>query len=182
MPAIVSPGELAEPRADSGYVINATYRLLEDKVELGKALLPILLDILRDPNQSHDAVASALGWICQDAQVVIPALIATLQDPDAGTRASAANSLGCFKAEASAAVPALTSALGDKDWMVREDAAHSLGEIGPAAKSAVPALIQALNDEDELVIYKTSEALKTITGEDFGYDQDAWQAWWENNK
>jgi hypothetical protein len=182
LPAIDSPADLTEYRVDSAYVIDATYRLLKDHVELGKALLPILLDILSDPNRSHDNVASVLGWICQDAQAVIPALIAALQDPDAGTRAGAASSLGCFKAEALAAVPALASALADEDWMVRECAAISLGEIGPAAKSAVPALIQALNDEEELVRDRAAEALQIITGENFGNSPEAWQAWWENNK
>ncbi|OGO14924.1 MAG: hypothetical protein A2Z14_16915 [Chloroflexi bacterium RBG_16_48_8] len=166
--AIDSPGDLTEYTVDSLDGINATHQLLDDKAELGKALLPSLLGILRDPNQSHHTMASTLGWICQDAQVVVPALIAALQDPDAGTRASAANSLGCFEAEASAAVSALASALGDEDWWVRENAAYSLGRIGPAAISAVPALIQALNDEELLVMDRAVEALRTITDEDLG--------------
>jgi len=37
-------------------------------------------------------------------------------------------------------------------------------------------------EDDDYVRGKAVTALKKITGKDFGYDQEKWQQWWEENK
>lgn len=54
-----------------------------------------------------------------------------------------------------------------------------LGTYDTEAETVVPVLIEALNDEDVGVRATGAEALYAITGQDFGGDADAWQAWWE---
>jgi HEAT repeat protein len=42
----------------------------------------------------------------------------------------------------------------------------------------VPVLIQALEDQSPAVRQAATEALRTITGQDFGLDVNAWRQWW----
>jgi hypothetical protein len=48
------------------------------------------------------------------------------------------------------------------------------------AKEAVPALIDFLSNSE--LQDKTIKTLQAITRENFGEDQDAWQAWWERQQ
>ncbi len=43
-------------------------------------------------------------------------------------------------------------------------------------------LIAALKDSDEDIRSNAIYTLRTITGEDFGEDQERWKKWWEENK
>lgn len=74
----------------------------------------------------------------------------------------------------------ILSALKDEDWKVRIVTAGELGKM--MNYQAVGPLISALKDEDRAVIVTASDALKNITGQDFGTDQEKWQKWWEENK
>jgi hypothetical protein len=73
------------------------------------------------------------------------------------------------------AVPPLIEALDSRHASVRWAAVTILGEL--RAHDAIPRLIQALDDRD--VHSAAVEALRHITGEDFGDDGDAWQRWVE---
>jgi len=75
-------------------------------------------------------------------------------------------------------VPLLIHALGDENWEIREAAALALWELGPEAEQAIPALIQAVVDGREEASTAVL-ALEAITGQDFGFDAEAWQEWWE---
>ena len=81
----------------------------------------------------------------------------------------------------------LFEALKDDVWDIRCAAAEALGNIGD--KGAVGPLLEALKSycrHGHIVArHKTEsfiEALKKITGQDFGYDYKKWENWYENNK
>jgi HEAT repeat protein len=59
----------------------------------------------------------------------VPALIASLKDPQSDVRWSAAIGLGYFGAEAEDAIPALQEAKRDKDARVREAARVAISRI-----------------------------------------------------
>jgi hypothetical protein len=116
--------------------------------------------------------------------------IRQLDDKDAGVRFSAAVELG--KSGFAPAARELARILErDKDTFVRRAAARSLGELN--AWSAVPVLIRTLEDREIFVATTASEALKTITGQEFGYREgmsrseirrvvSKAKAWWEDHK
>ncbi|MEX2649549.1 MAG: HEAT repeat domain-containing protein [Alphaproteobacteria bacterium] len=102
------------------------------------------------------------------------ALAAALIDGDARLRPTAARVLGDLGD--AKAVPALLDALTDGDGQVRWQAAWSLGRVGD--DGAIEPLIEALGDRDGDVRWFAAWSLAEITGQSFGEDQDAWQAWW----
>ncbi|MEM7119658.1 MAG: HEAT repeat domain-containing protein [Pseudomonadota bacterium] len=64
----------------------------------------------------------------------------------------------------------------DEDERARWEAAWSLGRIGD--EQAIPSLIDALQDSSDDVRWFSSWSLRTITGQSFGPDYDAWTQWW----
>lgn len=93
----------------------------------------------------QQTAADALARIGGSA---VPALIATLHDPEPHARAQAAQALARMGPAAKPAVPALIEALSDPDDSVRQSAARALGQIGPDAEDAVPALIELLREPE----------------------------------
>jgi HEAT repeat protein len=53
---------------------------------------------------------------------------------------------------------------------------------GPDKKAAVGILIGLLRDKDEAIQAAALDALKKLTGQDFGEDHARWKAWHEENK
>lgn len=80
--------------------------------------------------------------------------------------------------DAQRAVPDFINTLKDKDLEARRIAAWALGEI--KNRQAIEPLILALKDEK--VSWDSAEALKKITGEDFGTEYAKWKNWWKDNK
>lgn len=91
------------------------------------------------------------GRASLDPSFVIPALLDSLADRDAGVRAIATTYLGIIHKDPDASVPALTEMLKDEDPEVRTAAASALGSFGAAANPALPALRRAVGDKDENV-------------------------------
>jgi HEAT repeat protein len=89
----------------------------------------------------QEAAADALGRIGAPA---VPALVQTLDSPDAAVRLKAVDVLSHMGPDAHEAVPRLVKLLGDPDPTVRKAAARALGQIGPLAHDAVPALMHRL--------------------------------------
>ena len=89
----------------------------------------------------QEAAAEALGRI---GAAAVPALVESLQNPDAAVRLKAIEVLGRMGDDAKDAVPQLVRLLDDPDLNVRKAAARTLGRIGPAAQQAVPALMKSL--------------------------------------
>lgn len=83
-----------------------------------------------------------------DGAVVVPLLVASMDDADASVRAVAATYLGIVHEAPNDAVRVLTEGLQDPDADVRRSAAEALAAFGPAAEPAVPALTRAAGDAD----------------------------------
>ncbi len=125
----------------------------------------------------------ALGRIGSPATEAVGFLLETLSEhPKGAIRQAAAEALAKIDPYNETVIRALIQSLEEDEVQnVRESAAIALGWIGPPAAPAIPALIQALGD----VVYVQGDAAKSlaaITGEDFGTDAAAWQAWWEENQ
>lgn len=142
--------------------------------------IPALIEALDDPvADRRDGAANALGYFGPLAREAVPKLVVLLKEDDKFVRWSAINTLANIGPESATAVPALVEILHDPDEDLRGSAVAALRQIGPAALEAVPRLIELLDDQEILYGY-ASEALAAITGQDFGDDRAAWQAWWES--
>jgi HEAT repeat protein len=86
-----------------------------------------------------------------DPQIVIPALLQALNDPDPTVRNVAVTYLGIVRDDPKTEVAGLIKALADENAEVRQAAAAALGEYGALAEPAIPALKNASNDPDEEV-------------------------------
>ena len=114
----------------------------------------------------------------------VPYFCRYLQDSSELAKAISAKVLGQIGPKAAVAVPDLCMFLQDSTAFLRAYGAVALGQIGPAAIDAVPFLINALKEAvpkgDKNKNYV--DALKKITGQNFGKKPDRWQQWWEGNK
>jgi HEAT repeat protein len=101
--------------------------LLTIASERRKAVIPVLLEVLKDESQlvSGEA-ADVLVQLKKDA---IPALIETLRDESAQARSWSAHTLGRIGFEATAAVPALRALLQDECREVRFESVRALKRI-----------------------------------------------------
>ena len=112
----------------------------------------------------------------------LAALVQALVEGDEQARRAAAEQLVAMGSGAAAAIPALIQALSSQDQSVREIVADVLGLFGPQAAQAIPSLIEALQDRSEAVRVTAAEALKAITGQDFGLDAASWRQWWDQQQ
>jgi HEAT repeat protein len=129
---------------------------------IGSDAIPILLATLTNKDwRIRDAVAAGLGYARADADVVVPALIARLQD-NQQVQYTAAISLGELHAKPEAVVPALTNAFPSADSLLRRLILGSLGQFGGQATQAMPTIITALKDENEDVRGNAAWAFKQI--------------------
>jgi HEAT repeat protein len=100
-----------------------------------RAVVPLLLDGLADPDPGVRVVAATyLGIIEDDAPTVVPALVETLEDEQAEVRAAAATALGSFETDAAIAVPALKKAAGDNSEEVAREAGLALVKIQSSSR------------------------------------------------
>ena len=111
---------------------------------IGKESVPALVEALKHEDaQVRAGVGGALATMAaRDTTgigVAVPALIATLRDPETPVRSLAADALG--RLQAVAAVPALFEILRDEDERVQKSAVDALSRIG---EGAAPALIKVL--------------------------------------
>jgi HEAT repeat protein len=95
------------------------------------------------------------------SEAAVSALIARLEDSEAGVRAASVSALGEMKSEA--AVPALIARLEDSDVEVRRAASSALG--GMKNEAAVSALIARLEDSGAGVRIAAASALGEIKNE-----------------
>lgn len=119
-----------------------------------------------------------LGKMGKRAAPAVPFLIDALKDEDKDVRKNAACALGEIKDPR--AIEPLIAALKDKDDNLRRRVPIALGKIKDSR--AIEPLIVALKDKDNGVREIAAEALKEITGKDFGQDPAKWQEWWVQNR
>lgn len=178
--------------SDAGDAVPAVARLLTDdpdddirvaaSVALSKmaphtkAVVPALTQALTDKHpQVRQNTINALIRLRTDARAAVPALIATMKDPENDTNArvfgntiqeGAASALGYVSQGTADAVPALTDVLtGDSKDGLKQAAARALGLIGSPAKPAVPALYELLKHKHRHVREEANIALRAL-GED----------------
>jgi ribosomal protein L40E len=154
---------IAEGRRDEGI---AVYERTRDYM---------ITDITKQVDERIDQLRKGVLPAGVDPEVV--KLVDVLRNPKSAQheRADAAKKLG--ELEAKVAAPALVEALDDPDWLVRVVAAQSLSRMKEV--SAVPRLIENLSHVMAPVRGRCAEALKAITGQDFGEDAAKWRTWWE---
>jgi HEAT repeat protein len=115
----------------------------------------------------------------QASSTQVKALVENLKDKDWQIRWYAVSSLGEMR-ERGAVDPLISVLKSDPNGYVRAMAAWALGQIGD--QRGVSPLIDALADESYDVRKRALDALKQITGKDFGQDQGRWRSWWLSEK
>jgi HEAT repeat protein len=107
------------------------------------------------------ALAGCYASTTPEPEIVVPHLIALLQDPNPALRQTAALSLG--KIASAEAEAGLILALGDADPLVRQYSAWALGNLGEQAKSeATLALLPLLEDSAPAVAEAAAQAIGSI--------------------
>jgi HEAT repeat protein len=122
------------------------------KAEDAKAVAGDLADAAKAEKDSRvrKELASALGQHPVIARTVIIPLTNYLNDPEAGTKATAADALGRAGVFAKSAAPELLALLADPDKAARQAAVYALGRVGPDEPEKVgAALAKVLATEKE---------------------------------
>ena len=122
--------------------------------------------------------ALCLGTIVRPGQSdrVLPYALPALKDEDPKVRNHAVNIVRTLKDPS--AVSALVPLLADRYELIRANAARTLGELGDL--SACPALIEQVDHPKEIVKASCLEALKKLTGKDYGNNKEKWAEWWKD--
>ena len=138
------------------------------------------------PYQHREELLLNLQWLSQAGEQAIPSLLSGLQHDNAKVRSSAAWVLGRIRDRR--VIPEMRTSLQDGNETVRLEVARTLLVLGDLATA--PTLIEGLDSQRKEVRYLCHEALKSVTGRDFGYDhlaEDAssrrtaalsWRQWW----
>jgi hypothetical protein len=145
---------------------------------------PVYIDLFIANSSDEDpAVRSAAvrGLANHGGPEHAPLLAERLRDSDKLVRVEAARALQ--RIHDPEAVDALLLAIkegeldaeAEPDPQVRAQAADALGQY--AENRVVRALIATLTDSNFLVISRARQSLRTLTGQDFGFDNKAWTAW-----
>ncbi len=79
-----------------------------------------------------------------------------------------------------AALDAMRALLKDKTMVVREVAAVAVGEA--KTEPLIPELILLMREGYRRAKEKSYLALKSVTGQDYGYAPDVWTKWWKDKK
>lgn len=122
--------------------------------------LPAVVEALKDkaPDVRLNA-AAFLASLGNDAESAVPAMIASLREPDNERR----NLIMTLVADLRhAAIPALIDALKDEDPDIRLGACQALGKMGIGAEEAIPHLIDLLDEVGQEVPYCASVTLGKI--------------------
>lgn len=175
-----TPTEAADLALDQ-YNANNRYRgtlLLSSATFAGE---PVYMALFRDNIDDADpgvravsARAVARHGTPGDAEL----LIGLLQDADTSVRIEAAR--GLQRIHNPAAVPALLNALDmtkEPEAQVRFEAASALGQYPQTI--VLEQLIAAFDDPNLAVNRNTLSSLRTLTGQDFGFEQRAWLEWYK---
>jgi HEAT repeat protein len=140
------PSALVEKLKSPDSAVSGSASL--ELIRLGEPAVPALMELLRDPDPAHRALAARTFWgMGAKAGAAAGALGEALADPEAPVRVGAAMALDNMGPPAAPAVEALARALRDPSLEVRQWAARALGSIGPAAAPAVDALERAARHE-----------------------------------
>lgn len=109
----------------------------------------------------YDAIDD-LGEQAQQAEVVVPALLRLLADPDTQVQWRAARSLGDFEGSAEGAVRPLTELLASPDAAVQYHAAVALARIGNVDEATIDALVSLAIGPDARVARAAIASLRRL--------------------
>jgi hypothetical protein len=146
------------------------------------AYVSLYAENLADADPSVRAAAcKALGRHGRPEHV--PLLVKALTaDADAGVRQEAARSLQRLHSPeaidpllATIRLPEVAKAKWEEDAEVRAQAALALGQY--REPKVLQGLVAALNDQRLAVNRNALASLRTLTGQDFGYDRVQWSVW-----
>jgi HEAT repeat protein len=155
-----------------------TLTRLSETPELKDRLMGALSDALdRAGRESRPDILAALGR-SKDPEAALKAL-PHLKDDDAAVRSAAAAALAELRNKETADEVA-AQMRAEQNAGVREALAKTAESL--QSREAVDTLIEWLGDESGEVKKAASQALRGITKEDFGADQEKWQAWRDGKK
>jgi len=144
---------------------------------------PILELIAKEEKRAQDDVhlyfealrtAGAIG-----GEGTKPVLLAAAASPDWRVRLAAAEAL-VSRHRAPDAVEAQRALLKDEVFIVRETAAIAVGAA--RMEPLFPELILLMREGNLRSKVKAFEAMKQISGVDYGYAPDAWDKWWRDKQ
>ena len=171
---------LQEPQPEVRHAAAQALAALGDQ----RAIAP-LCDWLHEMSSIPDRMDAVKALEQLNTPQVFDILIAALRDPacsypgyldkPGSVREQAALSLGALGDKR--AVPALIEALDYGYLPGRRRAAEALGMLKD--RRAIEPLIAALRHFAGDAAHAPADALKAITGQDFGLDAGRWQAWWD---
>lgn len=130
------------------------------------------------PPEARVVYVEALGGLVSSTSAH-QMLLELVKDRDAYVRGMAAAGLGEHRAVD--ALRPLVALLDDKSWMVQAAALAAIPRISDkeAVKKTVPKLIEFLENVSGRMKVDGAEALKRITGRNFGRDPEQWRAWYD---
>lgn len=140
---------------------------------------PEYMQLYVDATQDADAgvrASGVRGIALHGDPTHVPLLIRALSDEDSIVRLDAARGLQRIH-DAQAIEPLLVHIQieNEENELVRAESAHALGQY--ADRRVVDALIDIFDDYSLTVNEATRSSLRTLTGQDFGYDIRAWVSW-----
>lgn len=184
----VTKGELTKPHAlkmrDLEHKNEAEQEVYDACVEaLAKTTNTEALEWLRDGGfkssvpSDRAAVAEVMGIVKWPGAG--SALISAYdKEKDAMAKLAICEALGRIGGKD--ATPTLAKAISDPAWQVRLAALGAIRKIG--GKEAVDAILPAFEKENLLRLRNEfADALKMITGMDYGKDTTTWKKWWADN-
>jgi hypothetical protein len=138
-----------------------------------------LMDKARNAPSNGERVQAMTDLAKRKGDADVTALLAqAVTDRDPVVRLAAARLLGDRKDKT--ALKFLEEAIRKEDSPIKGAMLEQVGRIGE--KSSLTFLIGFLRDENDRVAKGAATALRTITGQNFGTDADAWTTWWKENK
>lgn len=129
---------------------------------VGPEAVQPLLDALNSRNPHVREFAAGAIRIPSRADVIIPALLPKLKDPDDVVRGVTMLTLVHLRPDPETVVPLFAAALSDPSALVRCDACNALRSLAPYSKLAVPDLVKCLKDPDPNVRKLAADALLLI--------------------
>lgn len=173
-----SPRQAAEGAVDP---YNADQRMRGTTIlgNLPFAGDPIYIQLFVDNAADKDAgvrVAAIRALANHGGPEHVPLFVKALRDPDTMVRVEGARALQ--RIHNPVAVEPLIQAIDESkepETDARAEAADALGQY--PENRVVAALIKALADPSLAVNYSALNSLRTLTGQDFGFDRVAWRGW-----
>jgi len=147
-----------------------------------KAPLDHINSIMLLMAQHHNPDVRANAALClshvialEQSDLVIPYVLPALRDDEPKVRLHAISILK--QLEGTTIVAPLVDMMDDRYPLIRANAARVLGNTGDITVSKT--LIENLIGSDVVKI-ECLKALKRLTGEDYGYDDEKWTKWWND--